>query len=240
MSSVQVRTDASVPATSAAAAAGAPSTGVSTITLKTLMAISGFVWFGFLVGHLGSNLHVFGGPESLNTYYAGLKANAVIFWGVRVVLATSIVVHSAAAFSLTRRSVAARPVGYRRRQNIASTFASRTMRWTGPLVGVFILYHLLHFTGGQAMPAGTTFKPEDTYNNIVSSFSIGYVALAYVLSLSLLGLHLWHGAYAATLSLGARHPKYDRKLKLGLTTLAALLVLGMLSIPIAVVAGFVR
>ena len=114
------------------------------------------------------------------------------------------------------------------------------MPWTGVVVAVFILYHLLHFTTGQAMPSGTRFIEGDDYANIVSSFSISYVALVYIACLVLLGFHLWHGAFAATLSLGLRHPRYTRPVRLVLAVLIAGLVLGMLSMPIAVVAGLVR
>lgn len=212
----------------------------SSVGLKAVMAVSGFVWVGFLVGHLGTNAHLFGGPESLNDYYASLKANAVLFWGVRVVLATSIAAHIAAATILTRRSNAARGVGYRVRQYRTSSFAGRTMPWTGVVVALFILYHLLHFTTGQAMPAGTTFIEGDDYSNIVSSFSISYVALIYIACLVLLGFHLWHGAFAATLSLGLRHPRYTRAVRLAVGALVAGLLAGMLSMPISVLAGLVR
>lgn len=212
----------------------------SSVGLKAVMATSGLVWIGFLVGHLGTNAHLFGGPASLNEYYAGLKSNAVLFWGVRVVLATSIVAHVTAATILTRRANAARSVGYRMRRYRTSTFAGRTMPWSGVVLAVFILYHLLHFTTGHAMPPGTTFVEGDDYRNIVSSFSIGYVALAYIGCLLLLGAHTWHGAVAATLSLGIRHPQYNRVVRLVMGAVVALIVAGMLSMPIAVVIGLVR
>jgi succinate dehydrogenase / fumarate reductase cytochrome b subunit len=208
------------------------------VFLKPVIAITGFVWFGFLLAHLGSNLRLFWGAESLNGYYAGLKANGPVFWGVRVVLATSVALHIAATITLIRRNAAARPVAYAVRKNTTSTLASRTMRWTGPVLGMFILYHLLHFTTGDLMPAGTTFHEGDDYRNIVSSFSIWYIALLYVSMLGLLGMHLWHGAWAATLSLGARYPTYDRALRLLLLTIVGALILGMLAIPLAPALGF--
>lgn len=204
------------------------------------MAVSGFVWLGFLVGHLGTNLHLFGGAASLNDYYAGLKANAQIFWAVRVVLATSVLAHIAAAVTLMRRNSRARPTSYYQRRNQASSFASLTMRWSGPLIGLFILYHLLHLTVGSAMPAGTSFIEGDDYSNIVASFSVWYVAAIYIFSLGLVAAHLWHGAWAATLSLGMRHPRYTQPLRIALLGLTLLLSLGMLSIPLAVVAGWVQ
>lgn len=193
----------------------------TSIFSKSVMALSGFVWVGFLVGHLGTNLHLFGGPVSLNDYYAGLKANTFVFWGVRVVLATSVLAHIAAAVTLMRRNADARPVAYRRRSSLATSFASRTMRWSGPLLGLFILYHLLHLTVGSAMPSGTTFTEGDDFGNIVSSFSVWYVAAIYIASIGLLSL-------------------YDRPARIAAIGIASLISLGMLSIPVAVVMGFVQ
>lgn len=213
---------------------------LSAITLKATMAVSGLVWLGFLVGHLGTNLNLYAGSAALNDYYAGLKSNAVLFWGVRVVLATSIVAHVTAATMLTRRSNAARAIGYRERRYRTSTLAARTMPWSGVVLGLFILYHLLHFTTGQGMPPGTSFVEGDDYANIVASFSLWYVALGYVACLLLLGLHVWHGAFAATLSLGLRHPRYTAALRRVLGALVLALLAGMVSLPIAVLTALVR
>jgi succinate dehydrogenase / fumarate reductase, cytochrome b subunit len=212
----------------------------SSVFLKAVMAVSGFVWLGFLVGHLGSNLHLFAGAASMNGYYAGLKANAVIFWGVRVALIGSVAAHIAAAYVLARRSQAARPLGYRVKRNLATSYAGLTMRWSGPLLGVFIVYHLLHFTVGVAMPAGAPFVEGDDYGNIVRSFSGGYAPFVYIGALALLSFHLWHGAAAGTLSLGARHPQWDRRLRIALACVVMIAVGGFLSMPVAVWLGIVR
>lgn len=204
------------------------------------MAVSGSIWLGFLAGHLVTNLNLYAGATSLNGYYAALKSNAVLFWGVRVVLATSILAHVTAATMLTRRSVAARTIGYRRRRYQTSSVAGRTMPWTGVVLAVFIVYHLLHFTTGHAMPPGTRYVEGDDYANIVASFSLWYVALAYVACLALLGLHVWHGASAATLSLGLRHPRYTTALRRALGAVVVVVIFGMLSMPIAVLVAVVR
>lgn len=204
------------------------------------MAVSGFVWVGFLLAHLGTNAHLFGGPDSLNEYYAGLKSNAFLLWGVRSVLAVTLVAHVTAAVMLTRRKSAARSIGYREQRHRSSTFAGRNMAWTGLVLGAFILYHLAHFTTGQAMPPGTTFVHGDEFGNIVSSFSIWYIAAIYIFCLVLLGMHLFHGATAATLSLGVRHPRYDNIVRRVLGGLVAALVIGMLSMPIAVLFGWIH
>ncbi len=212
----------------------------SAVALKAVMAVSGLTWLGFLVGHLGTNLNLYAGAASLNDYYAGLKSNAVLFWGVRVVLATSIIAHVTAATILTRRSAAARAIGYRERRYRTSTLAARTMPWSGVVLALFIPYHLLHFTTGHGMPPGTTFVEGDDYRNIVASFSVWYVALGYIVCLLLLGLHIWHGAFASTLSLGLRHPRYTPVLRRGLGAIALAVLVGMLSLPIAVSLALVR
>jgi succinate dehydrogenase / fumarate reductase cytochrome b subunit len=236
MASVDARGEAG----SALRSGGTTARLTSSIVLKAVMAVSGLIWLGFLLGHLGTNAHLFGGPSSINDYYAGLKSNTALFWGVRVVLATSIAAHVTAATILTRRSTAARQHGYRTRRYLTSTLAARTMPWSGVVLAVFILYHLLHFTTGQAMPAGTTFVEGNDYGNIVSSFSIWYIALIYIGCLLLLGLHVWHGAFAATLSLGLRHPRYTGPLRSVLALIVVALIGGMLSMPISVLAGLVR
>ena len=212
----------------------------SAIALKAVMAVSGLTWLGFLLGHLGTNLNLYAGAASLNGYYAGLKANAVVFWGVRVVLATSIVAHVSAATMLTRRSAAARAIGYRERRYRTSSLAARTMPWSGAVLVLFILWHLLHFTTGHAMPPGTAFAEGNDYANIVASFSLPYVALAYIVCLVLLGVHLWHGAFAATFSLGLRHPRYTAMLRRGLGAVVCFVIAGMLSLPISVLLAVVR
>jgi succinate dehydrogenase cytochrome b subunit len=212
----------------------------SAIALKAVMAVSGSIWLGFLLGHLGTNLNLYAGPTALNEYYAALKSNAVLFWGVRVVLATSIVAHVSAAIMLTRRSNAARTIAYRERRYRTSSLAARTMPWTGVVLALFILYHLLHFTTGHGMPPGTRHVEGDDYANIVASFSLWYVALAYVACLLLLGLHLWHGAFAATLSLGLRHPRYTGMLRGVLGAIVLVVIVGMLSMPVSVLLALVR
>jgi succinate dehydrogenase / fumarate reductase cytochrome b subunit len=209
----------------------------SSIALKWVMAISGLVWVGFLLGHVGTNLHIFGGAESLNDYYAALKANTLLFWGVRVALVSSIVAHVAAAWVLAQRNREARPVSYRMRRSLTSSIATRSMLVTGPLLAAFIVYHLLHLTVGTAMPETTPFVEGDDYSNIVTSFSNPYVAAIYIVSVTLLGLHLWHGAWAATMTLGARHPRHDARLRIGVHVVMALVLAGLLAIPVAVLAG---
>lgn len=215
---------------------GSQSALSTNIVLKALMALSGFVWAGFLVAHLGSNLNVFGGPESINDYYAWLESNTFVYWAVRVMLLATLVPHVFIAFVLVRRGFAARGQRYHLHRKIQTSWAARAMMWTGPLLLVFIVYHLLHLTVG-VMPGDLPYRPDDKYQNIVASFGLWPVALFYLLAIAALGLHLWHGVWSAVRSLGASHPRIDSIALWTAHVVATLLVLGFSSIPLAVWLG---
>src|SRR5687768_937416 len=120
----------------------------STIGRKVLMAVTGVILFGFTIGHMLGNLQVYQGPEKLNAYAAFLKATPAILWGTRSILLVSVLLHIWAAVSLSLQNHRARPVAYAGRSWREASYASRTMMWSGPLLALFIVYHLLHFTTG--------------------------------------------------------------------------------------------
>jgi succinate dehydrogenase / fumarate reductase cytochrome b subunit len=160
-----------------------------------------------------------------------------LLWGARVTLLAAVALHIWAATSLTRMSLAARPQGYEVTRHLESTYASRTMRWSGVTIALFIVYHLLHFTFGSVHP---DFREGDVYHNVVAGFQLWPVSLFYVLAMIALGFHLYHGAWSMLQTLGLSHPRYN-KVRNGLAGLLAILVVvGNISIPVAVLAGFVR
>src|SRR6202163_4937719 len=116
-----------------------------------------------------------------------------------------VILHVIAAVQLTRQSRAARPIGYTKQERQVATVASRTMRWGGALLLVFIVLHILHFTTGTIRPAGV-FSSEDVYANVVTSFRIWWVAVFYVISMIALGFHLFHGAWSSVRSIGVSPP----------------------------------
>ena len=125
----------------------------STIGKKVVMAVTGLIGVGFVIGHMLGNLQMFQGAEKMNAYAHFLKSLGGLLWLVRLVLLGAVVLHVAAAFQLTRRSAAARPVGYKQgSQREVSTLASRTMKWGGLLLLVFIIFHILHFTTLSIFP----------------------------------------------------------------------------------------
>jgi succinate dehydrogenase / fumarate reductase, cytochrome b subunit len=212
----------------------------TTIGKKTIMAVTGLVWFGFVVGHMLGNLQVYLGPEKLNAYAKSLKDLGPLLWAARLTLLGAIGLHIWAALSLVTASGAARPVGYRVKRNVATNYAAITMKLSGPILLLFMLYHLAHFTvPGIAMTSGYEHSHTDVYNNVVRGFSVPWVAALYVLAQLALGLHLYHGSWSLLQTLGLSHPRYNAQRKLISQGLAAVVIIGNLSFPIAVQAGVI-
>ena len=210
----------------------------STIGKKVVMATSGIVLVGFVVGHMVGNLQLYLGAEVLNAYghFLHEMLHGAGLWIARSVILVSVGLHIWAASSLTIASRAARPVGYRQQSWTSSTYASRTMRWSGPILLLFILYHLAHFTLGSAHPQ---FVEGDVFHNVVTGFRVGPVVFFYVAAMLALGLHLYHGVWSMLQTLGLSHPAYN-PLRHGLSTLVTLAVVGgNLTFPLAVYFGFV-
>ena len=201
------------------------------------MAVTGFVLVGFVVVHMLGNLLLYQGPAAINAYAEKLREMPAVLWGVRLALLVSVLLHIWAAASLTRTNMAARGVGYRERRSRESTYASRTMRWSGVILLLFIVYHLLHFTVGNVHPS---FIPGDVYHNMISGFQIGIVPFFYILSMLALGLHLYHGVWSLMQTVGLSHAKYDRLRYAFAALVTAVVVLGNLSFPVAVMTGLVK
>ena len=211
----------------------------STIGQKVVMAVTGIVLFGFVLGHMLGNLQVFLGPEAFNAYSVTLHEmlHGVGLWGVRGVLILAVVLHIVSSTSLTLASRRARPVGYRNVAYSEATYASRTMRWSGPIILIFVIYHLLDLTLGRVNPG---FDPANPYRNLVASFGRPLVVAFYVASVLALSLHLRHGVWSMLQSLGVSHPRYDPWRKRASTAFAVVVTAGFLIVPIAVAAGWVE
>ena len=189
---------------------------------KAVMAVTGVILVAYLVTHVLANLLVFQGPEQINRYAALLHSTGAALWGARLVLLVAAVLHIVAAVQLYRRRQHARPVGYAAgREPQVSTLASRTIRWGGALVLVFLVYHILHFTTGTVHPA---FIELDPYHNVTTGFGNPLVALFYIVAMAFLGLHLYHGVWSSGRSLGLSPPSPDplrRKVALGFAIVIA-------------------
>ena len=212
----------------------------STVGKKAVMAVTGLIWVAFLLLHMLGNLQAFMGPAKLNGYAAMLHGPLEeVVWLQRVVLFLAVVLHVIAAVQLTRQKQAARPVGYAKNTPQASTFASRTIRWGGALILLFLVLHILHFTTRSLNPPGL-YRDAPIYSDVVASFGIWWVALFYVIAMVAIGLHLYHGAWSSFRSLGvAKAGENPLKRRFALA-LAALLALGFMAVPIAVLVGLIR
>lgn len=198
------------------------------------MAVTGLILFGFLIGHVLGNLQFFAGREKINAYAEFLHHSPWILWGTRVLLLFSVIVHVGTAVQLYYRSDHARPIPYAVKGRVAATTASKTMLWSGVAILVFVVYHLLHFTWGVVHPA---FEEKDGYHNLVAGFREPIAVAAYVFALALLALHLSHGLWSMSQSVGIGHPSLSRAIKRSAVFVAVALALAFVSIPIAVLAG---
>jgi succinate dehydrogenase / fumarate reductase cytochrome b subunit len=208
----------------------------TSIGKKVVMAITGLILFGFVLGHMLGNLQVFVGANQMNVYAATLKANAALLWGVRIVLLVAVILHIVAAVQLTRMSLHSRPEGYHYKDVIQADYAARTMRWSGPIIAVFVIYHLLHFTSGSVHPQ---FDVHDVYRNVILGFRVWPISAFYIVAMVALALHLWHGVWSMFQTLGLVNPKTDKIIHRLAATATLAIVIGFISIPMAVLAGFI-
>ena len=211
----------------------------SVIGKKAVMAVTGLIGVLYVVGHMAGNLQVFQGAEKINAYAAMLHGPLKgVVWAARAVLLAAVVLHVIAAWQLTQLDRAARPVGYARREPQVSTLASRSMRWGGVLLLLFIAFHILHFTTGTVQPA--PFVAGDVYGNIVGGFRIWWVTLFYVAAMVALGFHLFHGAWSSARTLGVSRPS-PRPLRRPVAALVAVAVaVGFAVVPLAVFFGLLQ
>jgi succinate dehydrogenase / fumarate reductase, cytochrome b subunit len=216
----------------------------STIGMKVVMAVTGFILYSYVLIHMWGNLKVFAGPEYFNHYADFLRAvlgpffgYEQVLWIVRVVLIVAVALHFYSALVVWLRGRASRPVGYKVRKDLAASFASRTMIWGGLIVAFFVVFHLLDLTTGHLNPS---FTYGDAYGNLVASFSVPAVAAFYMLGVAALGVHLFHGVWSMFQTIGWNGPRIDRVWRGLAVVTAALFVVAGVSIPVAVLAGVVR
>ena len=217
-----------------------PSLYATHLGKKYAMAISGIVLMAFVLGHMLGNLKLYIGASSMDAYSRWLRTvgspelpHQALLWVVRIVLLAALVVHLHAAYSLAVVNRRARPDAYRSpRDYVAASFASRTMRWTGPIILAFVVFHLLDLTWGSANPS---FRGGDPYHNVVVSFERVPVAVAYIVANLALATHLYHAGWSLFQSMGWM-PRWRRWFA---TAFAVVIAVGNISFPIAVLTGVV-
>ena len=214
---------------------------------KVVMAVTGLVLVGFVVAHMLGNLKIFLGAPTIDTYAAFLRTMgeplfpySALLWLARIVLIASVVLHITAAVQLTRMNWAARPQGYDTKQSIATTYAARTTRWSGVILALFIIYHLLHLTGGVVGFEPGAYQHLAVYHNVVASFSVWHISLFYIVAMACLCLHLDHGIWSMLQTLGWNNARTTTALKGLARGLALIVFAGFISVPVAVLAGWLH
>ena len=209
----------------------------STLGLKVLMGLTGLILFGFLIGHVTGNLLAFAGEKALNDYAHWLRAHPGVLWGTRGVLLVSVILHIVTTIKLVKLKSDARPVAYAAKEAHGTTYAARTMMWSGPIIALFVVYHLLHFTWGTVLPG---FNEHNVYNNVVLGFHSPLATGIYTVAMLLLCLHLAHGLWSVLQTLGINRPNWEPTLRKLAMAVAVLIIGGFLSIPFGVMAGIIK
>jgi succinate dehydrogenase / fumarate reductase cytochrome b subunit len=222
---------------------------------KYVMAVTGIAMMGFVLFHMIGNLKMYAGASDLDHYAHFLQTllyplapKGWVLWILRGGLITMLFLHLHAAWSLTRLNREARPVKYQSARDYQiANFASRTMRWSGIIVLSFIVWHLLDLTfgvvnsevGNMVQYEGDSEKVKAVYVSVIASFERTPVALFYVVANILLGIHLFHGAWSIFQSLGWNNPRFNKWRRAFATGFAAVVVIGNVSFPVAVMAGVI-
>jgi len=207
------------------------------------MGVTGLLMLLYVVVHMLSNLRIFLGRDSIDSYAVwlrtildGLLGYEGFVWVVRVGLVACVVLHMTAAIQLARRARRARPEGYQHRGKVQGSYAARTMRWGGVILTLFVIYHILDLTAGVLNPNGVHLA---VYDNVTADFQYWYVTLFYAVAVVALGFHIRHGLWSALQSLGASTAARQRAFQLTAAGVAAAITAGFLSVPFAVLTGLV-
>ena len=203
----------------------------TTIGKKAVMAVSGAILAAFVLGHLIGNLQIFMGPDQFNGYARTLRHLPELVWPVRVILLVMVILHIWSSLELAVLKSEARPVGYRKHTSAGSSYASRTMYMSGPIVAAFVVYHLMQFTFGVG---GTPYHEFDAYGNVIQGFRVPAVSIFYIIAMALLCLHLRHGLWSMFQSLGFTNPRHILRIRRAASIVSLFVFFGFISIPVAV------
>lgn len=209
------------------------------------MALTGLVFIGYVLAHMYGNLKVFAGHEAFNEYAHHLRTfgepmlpYSGLLWIVRVVLIVALVAHLYSALALATRASKARSTRYAVKKNLASSLSSRTMRWGGVALLIFIIWHLIHFTIGKVNPDGGA--TNDPYRLVVDSFSLWWMTLIYLAALVALAMHLHHGTWSAMQTLGLTNTARSRARAKQLGWVLAVVIAGGFAlVPLSILVGIV-
>jgi succinate dehydrogenase / fumarate reductase cytochrome b subunit len=218
----------------------------SALGKKAVMAVTGIVLFGWIFLHMVGNLKLYLGAEHMNEYAKWLRVmgapaipNSGLLWASRLLLVVSVWLHIQAATELTLMNRAARPIAYTDRDYVVASYASRTMRWGGVIIALFVIYHLMHLTlGAHVSPA--PFVEGDPYRNVVAGFQVWWVSAIYIIANLALGLHLYHGLWSMFQSLGLNAPRFNPWRRYFASAFALIITAANVSFPVMVLLGVVK
>jgi succinate dehydrogenase / fumarate reductase cytochrome b subunit len=208
---------------------------------KVVMAVTGVILFGYVLAHMLGNLQIFEGPDAINSYAHLLHSHEGALWVARSVLLLSVVMHIVASVQLWALNNKARPVAYVRKADVPTSYAARTMKWSGPIIAAFVIFHVLHLTTGDIVPlqAAPADSP-DAYDNVITGFQQHWwITIFYIVAVLLLSMHLFHGLWSMFQSLGISHPRYTPRIKRAAAVFAIVIAIGYISIPIASMAHLI-
>ncbi|HET6437323.1 MAG TPA: succinate dehydrogenase cytochrome b subunit [Anaeromyxobacter sp.] len=208
----------------------------STVGKKALMAVTGVLLFLYVIAHMLGNLQLFVGPAAINGYARLLRVSPPLLFTARLVLLVAVLVHVLAGVQLWFRARQARPVGYATYRPESSSLASRTMIWSGLLILAFVVYHVLDLTLGVVHP---DFREGEVFHNVLVRFGQVSGVIIYLVAMTALGFHLWHGVYSMFQSLGLSSRRVLHPIRRFAAGAAVVLALGFASIPLAVILGLV-
>jgi succinate dehydrogenase / fumarate reductase cytochrome b subunit len=210
---------------------------------KVVMAVTGVILFGYVVGHLAGNLQIFiGEGEQINRYAEFLHASPAALWAVRAVLLAAVGLHIISSVQLWLLKRKARPIPYVKKDDVPSAYAARTMMWSGPIIAAFVVFHVMHLTVGNVPGLALVERPEggyDVYRNVIVGFRSWWVTASYVIAVVLLTTHLYHGIWSMFQSVGVSHPRYTPVLQKVAHAIAIAIAAGYISIPAAVLLGVI-
>jgi len=211
---------------------------------KWVMALTGLGLIGFVIAHMAGNLHLYEGPVEVHEYAEALRdlgghiiPRTWLLWLLRIGLLVMFALHIHSAVTLSQMSMKSDARYQSARDYEAANFASRTMRWTGPIIGLFVLYHLADITWGWF---DDDWVRGDPYGNVDRSLSFLPVAIFYIVANIALAVHLFHGIFSMFSSLGVNSPKLNPLRRPIAAGIAGLILLGNLSFPIMVQAGVIE
>jgi succinate dehydrogenase / fumarate reductase cytochrome b subunit len=220
----------------------------SAIGKKAVMSVTGILILGFVLAHMLGNLHMYQDAEHMNHYGEYLRTigepilpHTGFLWILRSVLILAFALHIHAAATLTVMNRQSRSTGYKGgRTYVAANYAARTMRWSGVIVGLYLIFHLMDLTWGTSGATADGFTRGQPYENLVRSFQREPVAVVYIIANVLLGIHIYHGAWSLFQSMGWANPRFNHWRRMFAIGFAAVIVIGNVSFPVAVMTGIVE